>query len=110
VVAVGLPQLTNARVSRRGGGTPRQWSGRYGKRFARYDLDYDRLDRAVDRAYTDVFGQEGDAQALRELLVASLGPTSAMPSAQAALLALRDVNAHTADAVLERAKLYYSEG
>ena len=72
--------------------------------------DYDQLERAVDRAYTDVFGRDGDAQALRELLAASLAPTSAMPSAQAALLALRDVNAHTADAVLERASLYYSEG
>jgi hypothetical protein len=70
---------------------------------------YDRLERAVERAYSDVFGQDGDAQTLRELLVTSLGPASAMPSAQAALLALRSVNAHTADAVLERAKLYYSE-
>jgi len=35
---------------------------------------------------------------------------SSMPRAQAALLALRDVNAHTADAVLDRAKRYYSEG
>jgi hypothetical protein len=71
--------------------------------------DEDQLERAVDRAYTDIFGGDGDAQALRELLVASRAPTSAMPGAQAALLALRDVNAHTADAVLERARLYYSE-
>ncbi|HMH51789.1 MAG TPA: MEDS domain-containing protein [Candidatus Acidoferrum sp.] len=70
---------------------------------------YDRLERAVERAYFDVFGPDGDAQTLRELLVTSLGPTSAMPRAQAALLALRGVNAHTADAVLDRAKLYYSE-
>jgi hypothetical protein len=70
---------------------------------------YDRLERAVDRAYTDVFGRDGDAQTLRELLVGTLGPMSAMPSAQAALLALRDVNANTADAVLERARHYYSE-
>jgi hypothetical protein len=72
--------------------------------------DYERFDRAVDRAYTDVFGQDGDAQMLRDLLVATLGPMSAMPSAQAALLALRHVNADTPDAVLERARLYYSEG
>ena len=31
------------------------------------------------------------------------------PRAQAALLALRDVSVHTSDAVLERAKEYYSE-
>jgi superfamily I DNA/RNA helicase len=72
--------------------------------------DYERLDRAVDRAYRDVFGREGDAEILRDLLVAALGSTPIMPRAQAALLALRDVNSHTADAVLERAKEYYSEG
>jgi hypothetical protein len=33
-----------------------------------------------------------------------------MPPAQAALLALREVNGHTADAVLERARRYYAEG
>jgi DcmR-like sensory protein len=70
---------------------------------------YDRFERAVDRAYSEVFGHEGDAETLRDLLVATLGPTSAMPRGQAALLVLRDVNAHTADAVLERAKRYYSE-
>jgi hypothetical protein len=70
--------------------------------------DYERFDLAVDRAYTDVFGRDGDAEVLRDLLVASLGPMSAMPRAQAALFALRDVNGHTADAVLERAKEYYS--
>ena len=70
---------------------------------------YDRLERAVDRAYLDVFGRDGDAQTLRELIANTLGPTSAMPSAQAALLALRGINAHTADAVLDRAKQYYAE-
>jgi hypothetical protein len=71
--------------------------------------DYERFDRAVDRAYADVFGRDGDAQMLRDLLVTTLGPASVMPRAQAALLALRDVNAHTADAVLDRARQYYSE-
>lgn len=71
--------------------------------------DYDRFERAVDQAYTDVFGSDGDPATLRDLLVATLGLTSSMPRAQAALLALRDLNAHTADAVLERAKQYYSE-
>jgi DcmR-like sensory protein len=71
---------------------------------------YDRFERAVDRAYAEVFGQEGDAETLRDLLVTTLGPTSAMPRAQAALLALRHVHAHTADTVLERARQYYSAG
>jgi hypothetical protein len=35
---------------------------------------------------------------------------AAVPHAQAALLVLRNVNSHTADAVLERAKRYYMEG
>lgn len=73
--------------------------------------DYERLERAVERAYTDVFGPEGDAPLLRDLLATTLGPLSAMPRAQAALLALRDVNDRTADAVLDRARrYYYSEG
>jgi hypothetical protein len=62
----------------------------------------------VDQAYEDIFGRDGDTQTLRDLLVATLEPMSAMPRAQAALLALRDVNDRTADAVLERAKHYYS--
>jgi hypothetical protein len=70
--------------------------------------DYERLDRAVDQAYEDIFGRDGDTQTLRDLLVATFEPMSAMPRAQAALLALRDVNDRTADAVLERAKHYYS--
>jgi len=71
---------------------------------------YDRFERAVDRAYVDVFGNDADTHTLRDLIVATLGPASAMPHAQAALLGLRNVNPHTADAVLERAKRYYTEG
>lgn len=70
--------------------------------------DYERFEGAVDRAYTDVFGRDGDVELLRDLLVTTLGPVPVMPRAQAALLALREVNGHTADAVLERAKAYYS--
>jgi DcmR-like sensory protein len=52
--------------------------------------NYDCLDRAVDRAYLDVFGVGGDARSLRSLL-ASRGPSvPVMPSAQAALFAIRD--------------------
>ena len=69
--------------------------------------DYERLDRAVDRAYEDVFGSAGDCVALREQLVRSYPLAGRMPAAQAALLALRDVEARTADALLERARHYY---
>lgn len=71
--------------------------------------DYPRFDRAVERAYTDVFGAENDAQKLRVLLAEALAPPTVMPRAQAALLALREINDHTADAVLELARRYYEE-
>jgi MEDS: MEthanogen/methylotroph, DcmR Sensory domain len=70
--------------------------------------DYERFDRAVDRAYAEVFGSDGDSQTLRDLLVQTTRPTTSMPRAQAALFALRDLSAPIADAVLERARLYYS--
>jgi len=69
---------------------------------------YERLESAVDRAYREVFGAEGDTASLRELLVAGTGPTPVMPSAQAALLALRGLRTDIADAVLERARYYYT--
>jgi hypothetical protein len=70
--------------------------------------DYERLDRAVDRAYVDVFGAQSEARALRELLVSAFPPAPIMPAAEAALLALRGIGSErTADAVLERAREYY---
>jgi hypothetical protein len=69
--------------------------------------DYDRLDRAVERAYTDVFGVDGDAEGFRALLLSGSAASAVMPSAEAALLALRGVSARTADAVLERARHHY---
>ena len=68
-----------------------------------------RFDHAVDRAYLDVFGEGGDPRLLRDLLVAKFGRRPAMPRAQAALLALREVHPRTADAVLERARVYYAQ-
>jgi hypothetical protein len=65
---------------------------------------------AVSRAYADVFGPQGDAEALKDILVSRFPPRPVMPPAQAALLALRGINGRTADAVLERARSYYSEG
>jgi DcmR-like sensory protein len=70
--------------------------------------DYERLETAVDRAYRDVFGSLGDARALREILVAHEAPASAMPPAQAALVALRHVSGEMADAVLDRARHHYA--
>jgi hypothetical protein len=72
--------------------------------------DDERLDRVVDRAYADVFGEEGDHRALRDLVVATFGPTAAMPRGLAALLALRGVHPLTADAVLERARVHHAQG
>jgi len=69
---------------------------------------YQRLESAVDRAYREVFGAEGDTASLRDLLVAGAPATPAMPSAQAALLALRGLRTDIADAVLERARHYYT--
>jgi MEDS: MEthanogen/methylotroph, DcmR Sensory domain len=69
--------------------------------------DYARLDRAVERAYADVFGTSGDGATLRSLLMADYPSAPKMPSAQGALLALRQVSASLADAVLERARLHY---
>jgi len=69
---------------------------------------YQRLESAVDRAFREVFGAEGDTAALRDLLVAGVPPTPAMPPAEAALIALRGLRTDIADAVLERARHYYS--
>jgi hypothetical protein len=69
---------------------------------------YQRLESAVDRAYREVFGAEGDTAALRDLLVAGVPPTPVMPPAEAALIALRGLRTDIADAVLERARYYYT--
>jgi hypothetical protein len=69
--------------------------------------DSDRLERAIDRAFIDVFGVHGDTRLLRELFVRQLPDTTAMPTAQGALLALRGIDARLADSVLERAASHY---
>jgi hypothetical protein len=69
--------------------------------------DSERFERAIDRAFVDVFGVHGDARLLRELFVRQLPDTTAMPTAQGALLALRGLDARLADAVLERAASHY---
>lgn len=70
--------------------------------------DYARLDRAVERAYADVFGISGDGATMRSLLMADYPAVPRMPAAQGALLALRQVSPSLADAVLERARLHYA--
>ena len=70
--------------------------------------DYEALDAAVDRAYRDVFGDRPDTVRLRELLASQPSAAAAMPAAQAALVALRDVRADIADDVLARASHYYT--
>ena len=67
---------------------------------------YQRLESAVDRAYREVFGAEGDTVALRDLLVSGVPTTPAMPPGEAALIALRGLRTDIADAVLERARHY----
>jgi DcmR-like sensory protein len=69
--------------------------------------DSERLERAIDRAFIDVFGVHGDTRLLRELFVSQLPDTTAMPTAQGALLALRGLDARLADAVLESAAAHY---
>ena len=69
--------------------------------------DYERFERAVTRAYADVFGTAGDGETLRTLLTADGAVTPQMPSGQRALLALRGVSPSLADSVLERARLHY---
>ncbi len=72
--------------------------------------DYDRLDRAVDQAYADVFGTHGDARALRALLASRCDVPAEMPAAARALLGLRELPARVADLVLERARHHYGVG
>jgi hypothetical protein len=54
-----------------------------------------------------VFGVRADSRLLKELFVRQLPDTTAMPTAQAALLALRSLDARLADAVLERTASHY---
>lgn len=69
--------------------------------------DCDRLERAIDRAFVDVFGIYGDTRLLRDLFVRQLPDATAMPTAQSALFALRNLDTRLADAVLERTAMHY---
>jgi hypothetical protein len=69
--------------------------------------DGERLEHAVDRAFVDVFGVYGDTRVLRELFVRQATDETAMPTAQRAIFALRNLDSRLADAVLERAAVHY---
>jgi len=70
--------------------------------------DYERLEAAVSRAYEDVFGTLGDPGLLREQLATEHHSPAAMPAAQAALVALRQLSPDIADLVLARARQHYA--
>jgi hypothetical protein len=72
--------------------------------------DYARLERAVDRAYADVFGAGGDANLLRNAFLAQYERPATMPDAHAAIFAVRDLLPRTVDALLERVRYHYTEG
>jgi MEDS: MEthanogen/methylotroph, DcmR Sensory domain len=69
--------------------------------------DYGRLEKAVDRAYADVFGMRGDPRSLRSLISARVAANTVMPPAQAALLALNNLSTGISDAVIERTRFHY---
>ena len=67
--------------------------------------DYERLDRAVEHALGDTFGQ--DAKELRQLITTRYPPATSMPAAEAALFAVRSLSPSIADALLDRARHHY---
>ena len=69
--------------------------------------DPERFDRAVDRAYTEVFGVTGDAGMLRELMISRGDLKTAMTRAQAAMLALAAMPSLIANEVRARARWHY---
>jgi hypothetical protein len=71
------------------------------------DEDQGRFDAAVNRAYEDIFGVDGEAAALRRLIVNRDASMPIMSEGQAALFALRDVSERLAAQVVERGSEYY---
>jgi MEDS: MEthanogen/methylotroph, DcmR Sensory domain len=69
--------------------------------------DGPRLERAVARAYVDVFGPAGDADSLRGAFLAEYVRPAAMPDAEAAVLAAWDFVPMATRALLERARHHY---
>jgi MEDS: MEthanogen/methylotroph, DcmR Sensory domain len=67
----------------------------------------ERFDRAVDRAYAEVFGVRGDARMLRDLMIERQALTTRMPEAQAALFALEKMPPPIANEVRATAQRHY---
>ena len=70
--------------------------------------DAARFERAVERAFVDVFGADADTTLLRRLCEGYRPPTSTMPPAQTVLLNLDDLNPHLGDAVRAVAAGHYA--
>ena len=67
------------------------------------------FEAAVDRAYDDVFGADGDVHTLRELLVAHEALVTRMSAAQAAMFALDALLPTIAESVRLKAREYYAQ-
>lgn len=70
--------------------------------------DADRFEHAVEQAFVDVFGDSADTTMLRQLCEQYRPQTTAMPSAQAVLLNLDDLNPYLGDAVRVVAAEHYA--
>lgn len=69
--------------------------------------NYARLDEAVERAYVEVFGAGRDARFLRRTFLAQYPRPTAMPDAEAAILAAREFVPSAADVLLDRVRHHY---
>jgi MEDS: MEthanogen/methylotroph, DcmR Sensory domain len=69
--------------------------------------DYARLDRAVERAYVEIFGSHEEARELRRAFLQHFPRPATMPDAEAAILALREFVPSSADELVASARRYY---
>ena len=69
--------------------------------------DFAKLDRAVDRAYVEIFGSHEDAQALRQAFLEHFVRPAAMPDAAAAVLAMQSFVPDSADALIASVRRHY---
>jgi MEDS: MEthanogen/methylotroph, DcmR Sensory domain len=72
--------------------------------------DAARFEKAVERAFVDVFGAEADTTMLRQLCERYRPQATTMPAAQAVLLNLDDLNPYLGDAVRVVAADHYRGG
>jgi len=70
--------------------------------------DYERLDRAVERALDETFGS--DAEELCSLLTARYPSVTSMPAAEETLFAVRCLSPSIGDALLDRGREHYRSG